>query len=207
MRRIARELGAGAMSLYWHVSSRDELHELMMERVRAEAETPDPTGDWRADLREFARNLRAALLRHPWAMDFLLSGPPSGPNDARNAERLFEATSVLGVDPLTVVWIAMTVGTYVQGVVLREVREMRWERAAEEREAGMTEAEVAGMMADYYKQMHDPEQYPHLAALMEQQVDPDSPESRDERFEFGLDCLLDGIAVRFGGGTRCGGGA
>jgi hypothetical protein len=27
-------------------------------------------------------------------------------------------------------------------------------------------------------------------------IDPDAPETRDERFEFGLDCLLDGIAAR-----------
>jgi hypothetical protein len=32
---------------------------------------------------------------------------------------------------------------------------------------------------------------------MDRGVDPDSPESRDERFEFGLDCVLDGIAARF----------
>ena len=29
--------------------------------------------------------------------------------------------------------------------------------------------------------------------------DPDGVETRDERFEFGLDCLLDGIAARIAG--------
>lgn len=197
MRRIARELRAGAMSLYWYVSSRDELHELMVERVQAEAEVPVPSGDWRTDLRGFARNLRAALLRHPWAIDFLVSGPPSGPNDARNAERLFGAVSVLDVDPVTAVWIAMTVGTYVQGAVLREVREVRWERAAEEMAASMTEDEIATLLADFHKRVRDSGRYPHLTAIMDRGVDPDSPESRDERFEFGLDCVLDGIGARF----------
>ncbi|HEX6451634.1 MAG TPA: TetR/AcrR family transcriptional regulator [Trebonia sp.] len=202
MRRIARELRAGAMSLYWYVSSKDELHELMVERVQAEAEVPVPSGDWRADLRGFARNLRAALLRHPWAMDFLVSGPPSGPNDARNAERLFGAVSVLGVDPVTAVWIAMTVGTYVQGAVLREVREIRWECAAEEASESMTEDEIATLLADFHKRVRDSGRYPHLTALMDCGLDPDSPDSRDERFEFGLDCVLDGIGTRFGDSRR-----
>jgi len=88
MRRIARELDVGTMSLYWYVSSKEELHRLMLERVQVEALAPEPSGDWRADLRGYAGIMRAALLRHPWAIDFLGTGPPAGPNDARNAERL-----------------------------------------------------------------------------------------------------------------------
>jgi hypothetical protein len=38
--------------------------------------------------------------------------------------------------------------------------------------------------------------FPQLAALFEPGVDPDAPDTRDTRFEFGLDCLLDGIAAR-----------
>ena len=36
MRRIARDLRVGAMSLYWHVESKEELHQLMLETVHAE---------------------------------------------------------------------------------------------------------------------------------------------------------------------------
>ena len=34
MRRIARELSAGAMSLYWYVASKEELLDLMLDRDR-----------------------------------------------------------------------------------------------------------------------------------------------------------------------------
>ena len=50
MRRIAREVGAGAMSLYWYVASKEELLDLMLDAIEAEIEVPEPTGDWRADL-------------------------------------------------------------------------------------------------------------------------------------------------------------
>jgi len=32
--------------------------------------------------------------------------------------------------------------------------------------------------------------------MLDEGVDPDAAETRDERFEFGLDCLLDGIEAR-----------
>ena len=51
MRRIARELGSGTMSLYWHVASKDELLDLMIDAIAGEAQAPEPSGDWRADLR------------------------------------------------------------------------------------------------------------------------------------------------------------
>ena len=38
--------------------------------------------------------------------------------------------------------------------------------------------------------------YPHIARLMEAGVDPDDPNTREERFQFSLDCVLDGIAAR-----------
>jgi AcrR family transcriptional regulator len=69
-RRSARELRAGPMSLYWHVGSKEELLDLMLESIEAETEAPEPSGDWRADLRAFARLTRAAMLRHRWAMEF-----------------------------------------------------------------------------------------------------------------------------------------
>lgn len=192
MRRIAREMRAGAMSLYWHVSSKEELHQLMLQRVQAESEAPVPSGDWRADLRTYAGNARAALLRHSWAIDFIGSGPPSGPNDARNMERLIAAFDGLGLDFATVIYLIMTVGTYVLGAALREVQEIRWQEAA----AGLPEAEVAELLGEFERRIRQSGRYPHMIRIMDTDFDPDSPATRDYRFEFGLDCVLDGIAAR-----------
>jgi AcrR family transcriptional regulator len=196
MRRIARELRVGAMSLYWYVSSKEELHQLMLQKVQAEGETPEPSGDWRSDLQGWARNMRAALLRHPWAIDFIGSGPPSGPNDARNMERLISALDGLGLDIPKTMYVIMTVGTYVLGAALREVQEIRWQASAAEATAGLTEAEVAELVGEFERQIRQSGRYPRMVRIMDEDFDPDSPQTRDERFEFGLDCLLDGIAAR-----------
>ena len=51
MRAVADRLGTGAMSLYRHVANRDELLDLVVARLLADAgRAPGWTGDWRTDL-------------------------------------------------------------------------------------------------------------------------------------------------------------
>jgi AcrR family transcriptional regulator len=203
MRRIARDLRVGAMSLYWYVASTAELHQMMIEQVQSETEVPEPSGDWRRDLRRYAFSARAALLRHPWAIDVLGAGPPTGPQDARNVDRLVGAFDGTSADIRTSMWALMTLATYVMGAALREVQEIRWHRAAAESEAarGMSEEEAAAAREEFARQIANSGQYPHIARLLDADFDPDAPESRDERFEFGLGIVLDGIAARLPAAT------
>ncbi len=196
MRRIARELRAGPMSLYWYVGSKEELLNLMLETLEAEVEAPEPTGDWRADLRAFANQMRAVLNRHPWALEFIGSRPPTGPNDARNLERLLGILAGLDLDARPTMDLLGTVATYVLGAVIREGREIRGQREQEQAEAGLTEEELDAERERYRDWFRASGQYPQIARLMDSGLDPDDPATRDERFEFGLDVLLDGIAAQ-----------
>jgi Tetracyclin repressor-like, C-terminal domain len=182
------------MSLYWHVTSKDELQMLMLDAVQPAA--PELSGDWRADLAAFARIARLGMLRHPWAIDYLISGPPVGPNDTRNTDQLLAALEGLTLDIKTAAWVGMTIATYVAGAVVREIQEIRWHKDAELALAAMTTEEVEKLRRQWEDNLNDPAKYPHMARLVTERIDPDSPETRDERFEFGLDCLLDGIAAR-----------
>ena len=195
MRRIARELGAGAMSLYWHVASKEELLDLMVESIEAEIEVPEPSGDWRADLGAFAHRTRAAMSRHLWAMEFMGSRPPSGPHDARNLERLLALLDGPADARLTMDIIG-TVATYVMGAVMREAQEMRVQRDQERAVKGLTEEEIRASGERYRAWFEASARYPRIVRLMEAGIDPDDPATRDERFQFGLDCVLDGIAAR-----------
>jgi len=65
MRRIGRELGVEAMSLYNHVEDKDDILEGVTERVMNEFEFPPSTGDWASDAREMAREWRRLLGLHP----------------------------------------------------------------------------------------------------------------------------------------------
>ena len=151
MRRIARELSAGAMSLYWYVASKEELLDLMLDAIEAEIEVPEPSGDWRADLGAFAHRTRAALRRHMWAIEFIGTRPPSGPNDVRNLERLLSLLDATGVDDYRLIMgVFMTVATFVIGAVMREAQELRFHREQERVQAAMTEAEVQAEHERFY---------------------------------------------------------
>jgi hypothetical protein len=91
----------------------------------------------------------------------------------------------------------MTISTYVLGVALREIQEVRWElvaAAAVTDEA--TEAELAELHAEFERRIRRSGRYPHIAKVLDTGIDPDSPDTRADRFEFGLGCVLDGIAAR-----------
>jgi AcrR family transcriptional regulator len=197
MRRIAREVGAGAMSLYWYVASKEELLDLMLDAIEAEIEVPEPTGDWRADLGAFAHRTRAALRQHRWAVEFIGTRPPSGPNDVRNLERLLSLLDGIGVDDYHLIMgILMTVATFVIGAVIREAQEVRFQAEQERAEAGKTAEEIQAEHERFRGWFENSERYPHIARLMEAGIDPDDPATREERFQFSLDCVLDGIAAR-----------
>ena len=199
MRRIARELNAGTMSLYWHIVSKEELLDLMLDTVQGDRETPEPSGDWRRDIQGAARAVRDSLHQHPWLMDFIGGRPPAGPKSLRNVERMLGYFDGLGLDMRLAIDVSTTVGTFVMGAVLREVQEHNSQTYAEQMLAELTEAERDNAIGEFTERVRATGRYPHLAELMDAGYDPDAAETRDARFEFGLDCLLDGIAARITG--------
>jgi AcrR family transcriptional regulator len=68
MRRVADELGVGAMTLYRYVPGKGELLDVMLDSVYAELPLRRIEGDWRAKLEEVARENRELCLRHPWTL-------------------------------------------------------------------------------------------------------------------------------------------
>ena len=68
-----------------------------------------------------------------WAIEFIGSRPPSGPNDVRNLERLLGLLDETGVDDFRVIMgVFMTVATFVIGAVMREAQELRFHREQEQ---------------------------------------------------------------------------
>jgi AcrR family transcriptional regulator len=194
MRRIAQVLQAGTMSLYWHVANKEHLLDLMLDALIAEVEVPEPSGDWRADLRALGTNYRAMLLRHLWMMDFVGGRPPLGPNTMLNMDSSLALLDVAEPDIATAVNILSTLLTYVLGAVLREAREIRVEREQERAEFDPAEWEPA--RAAWRDRLDADGRFTRVVRFLDAGLDPDAAETRDERFEFGLDCLLDGFAAR-----------
>ena len=194
MRRIAQVLKSGTMSLYWHVANKEQLLDLMLDALVAEVRVPEPSGDCRADLQALARENRAMLLRHRWVMEFVGGRPPFGPNTMLNLDRTLAMLDGLGLDISLAFNILETVSTYVLGATLREVREMRVQRDQEQ--SGISPEEWDPLRGAWRDRLDADGRFTHVVRFLDANFDPDAEETRDERFEFGLDCVLDGIAAK-----------
>src|SRR5262249_31480452 len=198
MRRLATKLGAGAMSLYWHIPNKEDLLDLMLDAAFGEVELPErPSGDWRADLHLFAHRMLGVLRRHTWLPSLTSSQPLPGPNALRYVEVFLIELRDLGLDVNTIGSILSTVDAYVNGFAQREA-------ASEEvrRRSGMTEAEWYTALAAYFQHILSSGHYPTLARVVSESAEIDA----DASFDFGLECVLDGIAARIAAARRDGGG-
>ena len=86
MRRLAGMLGAGAMSLYHYVASKEELLDAMIDIVFEEIELPPDEIDWQSAMRQRAVSARQVFARHPWAIGLIDSRTSSGPSNLRHRE-------------------------------------------------------------------------------------------------------------------------
>lgn len=72
MRRLGKELGVEAMSLYHHLPGKDgvldALAESLFEEIAAAVadRPPESTANWKADLRSRCLAARRVVMRHPW---------------------------------------------------------------------------------------------------------------------------------------------
>jgi AcrR family transcriptional regulator len=194
MRRIAQVLKAGTMSLYWHVASKEQLLDLMLDALMGDIEVPEPSGDWRADLQTLARNVRVSYLRHKWIMEFLGGRPPLGPNSLLHLDRALALLEGSGVDFAIAVDVLGLLQTYVLGAVLREMQEQRIQRDQEQFPIDQEDWQPARQA--WRDRLAADGRFTRVVRFLDENIDPDAEETRDERFEFGLGCVLDGIAAR-----------
>jgi AcrR family transcriptional regulator len=186
MRRIAGKLGAGATSLYWYVSSKNDLHELMVDEVIGEIELPPSSGDWSADLRSIATSTHSVLQCHAWLV-LLGIQPGLGPKTQRFGQAALGALSGLDLDLATQINILAALNNYVFGFVHRE---LAWTQLRQRE--GLTDTQWATRLRAYLDQTTsvNPDLAEHLAARHRL--------ASSDSFEFGLDRFLAGIGVLVG---------
>jgi AcrR family transcriptional regulator len=201
MRRLATDLGVGAMTVYTYVPGKAELIDLMVDAVlqeTAELYTP-ASDDWRARLEAVARANWALYERHPWLLHVAASGrPPLGPGVMAKYELELRAVDGSGLDEVAMDAVVTLVDGFVAGTARGVV-----EQAAAQQATGISEAEWWAATEPFVARVFDPEAYPTVA-----RVGPIAGEAQqaayDPRraFEFGLTRLLDGIAVLVEGTNR-----
>lgn len=197
MRRLARELGSGTMSLYHYLRTKDDLLALMDDALMGELLVPDdelPTG-WREALTAIAYRTRDAWIRHPWALE-ALQGARFGPNAMKHAEQSLAAVSETGLDPVGRLEVIGMVDDYVLGFCIRDGIV-----GPTFTDDGAPETDALQSLLDYVTAQLDTGEFPYTRAL----VSPGDMRANWEklageafgpgRFDRGLTRLLDGIAL------------
>jgi AcrR family transcriptional regulator len=177
MRRLAREVGVEAMSLYHHVRNKDDLLDGMVDTIFAEIEVPSEHEDWMTGMARRAASLRAALTRHPWAISVMDSRKHPGPATLRHHDAVIGSCLAAGFSVEMAAHAFSLIDSYVYGFALQEIA-LPFDHASDLKET--VESILPGELR---------EAYPHLAVLTEEFVLKPGYSHADE-FAFGLDLVL-----------------
>jgi AcrR family transcriptional regulator len=179
LRAVAEAVGAGTMSLYWYIDGKDDLVDLAVDQIVGAVETTH-RGDWRARVRRLARSFHGVLIDHPAVLPLLADGVKLGPNLLRIHEALLDALLDAGLSPRDAAHAAAAVAGVVTNIgVAGTPTPERWT-------AGKSMTDLS------------PELFPRTVALAPELLGADP----EEQFLYGLDLVLDGIAMRTGQSGR-----
>ena len=196
MARVAKELGFTTMSLYRHVASKDELLQLMWNASAQGAESLVLDGDgWRDRLRQWALIQREMMDRHPWITQMPMAAPPLAPNSLTFVERgleTLEGTGLADADKIRVIGLLSSYALS-EGRMAHDAA-----RAAAAAQAAAAAGDAPAFPASFeqlLRQLVDEKSYPILHRLAWSAAIGDAPSGMDEaaEFQFGVECILDGV--------------
>lgn len=209
MARVARELGFTTMSLYRHVSGKDDLLGLMHDAA-ADFDLPaeqDEAGlGWRAALASWTRTIRRFYLRHSWALEVPVSGTPSMPNAVRIADWALRGMRNLPITDGERVALLLTLNTLAQSFARLEVelvRAVQLHGPEEVAGSGLDDALAQVITAERFPDLHrliTAGAYfggeDHFASARDPRSEDDADGPVGEEFEYALALVLDGVTAR-----------
>jgi AcrR family transcriptional regulator len=186
MAHLAERLGCAKMALYRYVPGKAELVALMVDAglgdpppapvQAAESARGEPA--WRAVLRQWATTIHQRYRAHPWAIEATVGARPTGPNELawmENALAALAGTGLTGSERLDAV---VLLNGHVRGLV-------QVTSAGQQLEGEI--ARQVGLALSAHA-----ERYPQVLAAFSAGA---GPGGRDNALDFGIDRILDGLAV------------
>jgi AcrR family transcriptional regulator len=185
MRRVAEELGTGPASLYWHVASKEELINLLVDRVASEIEVPPPDPSrWQEQLKEWALQARQVFKRYPGVAGLTLGRVPVGPNLVRWTEWLLALLRGAGVPDRIAAYAGDLGGLYLGASSYEETLPFPSPTGED-----LPPDQILAMFRSYYESL-PADQFPNVHATLDELFSG----GPDERFELGLDVIIRGLA-------------
>jgi AcrR family transcriptional regulator len=208
MARVAAELGFTTMSLYRHVTSKEELLQLMWNASALGPESLLLDGNgWRPRLRRWSEIQREVMDRHPWITQMPMAAPPVSPNSLAFVElglAALDGTGLAEGDKLRIIGLLSSY-TLSEGRMANDAVRAAKDQAARDQAsaAGGGEPAPPWTFDALLRELIDEETYPRLYRIAwtpppgmsegEREGGDPSPPSEYEQFMFGIDTILDGV--------------
>lgn len=173
MRRLGRELGVEAMSLYSYVDSKEDLIEGVVEQVYREMPIigPEP-GPWQDRVRHHAATYRQILRKHPNVVALVSRRPLNVEGTAAFVDSALGLLQSIGLDRRLADRVLGVIAAFTLGQVAEQVGD-------EQR---------PGSSAQTRMTPDDQRRFPYLAAMSEME-----PADYEQEFELGMDFIILGI--------------
>jgi AcrR family transcriptional regulator len=185
MRRIGRELGVEAMSLYNHVEDKDDILNGVTELVFTQFDYPPFTGEWLEDAKAMAREWRRLLGLHPSVCQLLAERhkPLEGLASFRAMDAALGLLRSAGLSDRDAAQAFNALGSYILGYVTMEQGLMLGndEDHAKQHDLAMDALQGSGL--------------DNVVACLPHFADCNT----DQQFEFGLDLIFRGIRAGVAG--------
>jgi AcrR family transcriptional regulator len=185
MRRLAKELGVEAMSLYNHVANKDEILDGIVDVVVSEIDLPSDAPDWKSAMRRSAISHRDVYVRHRWASNLSMSRQSAGPARLRFGDWVLRTLREAGFSDDLIYHAFHILEAYVLGFT---VMHLSFPYKGDE---------LAGKAAAFLQQF-PADEYPDFVEHIKQHLEPRA--GGEGGFELGLDLILDGLEAA--GGRR-----
>jgi AcrR family transcriptional regulator len=182
MRRLADELGAGAMSLYHYVPNKERLLDGMIDIVFGEIELPPEDVEWKEAMRRRALSTREVLARHRWAIGEMEGRTDHGPSNLRLHDAVLGCLRGAGFSLEMTVHAYSVLDAYIYGFALQES-----DMASQTPDDFAAEAQR--QMREYEPMLAD---FPNLVEVVGGHVARAGYDYASE-FLFGLDLILDAL--------------
>jgi len=182
IRKLAAELDVKPMTIYHHVPSKDAIIDGIVDMVFDEIDLPPVDLEWTTAIRHRCISARDVLARHRWAPPLMESRTSPGPATLRHHDAVLGCFRRGGLSLSLSAHAYAIVDSYVYGFAMQEAN------------LPFHGDEEIGELAEAILESFPVDEVPHLAEFTTQHVLRPGYSFGDS-FEFGLDLLLDGIAV------------
>jgi AcrR family transcriptional regulator len=191
-RALAGRLGGGAASIYWYVSSKDELLDRAADHVLADvlaAVQDTGTGDPVDDLRTMALRIFDAIVERPWLGAYFMRNTEVQPNALAIYERLGEQVLRLDLTPRQ----SFHAVSAVVGFVVGTAADMGQQPPEEVLSGAVGRDEYLARYAAQWREL-DPATFPFVHRVVDEFAGHDDA----EQFRAGLDLILAGLRLQAG---------